>query len=217
MSHKTAWSVSGDLQSNNASKAVQLQAEFHEIGNYLVQFGISKTPGDSINPQAELTWSVEGNSVRRVITVVNGVSVTGSAQAVKVKMYDAGSQVAGARDYTGSIQVVPGVRPSQNQPPTLFGAVGTLVDSAAVTVPLPVDSGIISVLIKVASDDVTAAHPIPAGSVYAIQQDSAGARISVYEPQDYDYVTISRDVTSVSIKNVSGLTIRYSMTFGIDG
>ena len=91
---KDGWSASGKLIAGIGG-LVQLQANFTSggglgCGQYTIQFTTSGNI-NSPNPvftEALITWSVEGNFLTRRVTVCNGMSITGSGQAVKVIITD---------------------------------------------------------------------------------------------------------------------------------
>jgi hypothetical protein len=88
-----------------------------EVAGAMVTIGyvVTLTYYIANNPLALITWSTEGNSISRVVSVLNGMSISGLGSHVKV-------QVQFARDPAGpvpvTIMVTRGVRPAQNQPPT---------------------------------------------------------------------------------------------------
>lgn len=168
---KTGWSAAGKLTQGDVNRKVSLQAAFSKAGEYTIQFGIKFPPEreDEVGPPAVqgstptrcnalITWSVEGNSISRVVTVTNGLQVTGTGQAVEVEIYDNsqeenGIPVAGD-DYTAWVLVAPGSRAEKGQPPTLLseftnptaGVRGLVLleGGTTVDVPIPQDAGVIS-------------------------------------------------------------------------
>lgn len=126
-SKKQGWSASGKLLSGDRSRKVNLQADFPTPESYVVEFYVkarASLTAPSVysfpaRTKALITWSVEGNSVSRIVDVANGVSVQGVGQAVRVVMYD-DSQTGGVIDgeYEVSMQVAPGSRGTDAIPPT---------------------------------------------------------------------------------------------------
>lgn len=126
---KLAWSASGDLLVGG-SEGYTLQADFDTPDVYTIQFSITPPrsnevgPSQLIKPQADIFWSVEGNFVRRIVSVVEGNAISGAGQGVKVKVYDWGA-VADPFTfptvrYQVSTQVVRGTRAANtNLPPVL--------------------------------------------------------------------------------------------------
>jgi hypothetical protein len=119
------WSASGKLRTGRPNQQVNLQADFPNPGSYVVQFSLKDNPDSNIpiRALALITWSVEGNSVRRLVSISNGLSVQGVGQGVRVVMYD-DTQPIGAVDpdgteYDVSMQVARGSRGSDPVPPTL--------------------------------------------------------------------------------------------------
>lgn len=112
-----------------------LQADFQDYpAYYTVQFNIQQPDLStlavdefiSLSTLAEITWSVEGNSVRRLISVQNGAVISGCGQAVRVRVFDWSRfsklgivQSTEKFPYKASCQVTRGVRPTTLVPPML--------------------------------------------------------------------------------------------------
>ena len=72
-----------------------------ELNTSLFNFGVPQSPGNGIfDAIAEVTWSTQGSDVRREVSVGNGVSISGTAQAVKVSVYDRTSSLIYPPDTT---------------------------------------------------------------------------------------------------------------------
>jgi hypothetical protein len=218
LSNKKAWSTSGNLISGagDSGNGVSLQANFiDEPGNYTVQFGIqapdiSSGPARVIKAVAEITWSVEGNDVRRLVDCVNGMSVTGTAQAVKVRVFD--NSVGGAAlEYQISIQVIKGTRPSVAHPPFLSGQPRAIADADQLLIPIPQNAGVTSVMVLVGA----LAVPVPPG--VTISHESAVTLLAIYEARDYQWVPIAAGANSIFVANGSGVGISATPIWGIDG
>lgn len=229
------WSTSGFITSQDGeNSAVKLQAIFPKADNYSVQFSVGTGNGNLINPTAEIVWSLEGNSVRRLVSVINGLTVTGMAQGASVRVYDAvptnmgpmGPQVT----YPVGVQIAPGVRAAENQPPTLvisqapevpgansmlFGqsilAAGTNID-----VQLPIGAGIISAYCTVSGFGVPTV--ITEADIQVLHYNSGGFTLKSYDPRLLGFVPLGPDTTTIRIANFSAAGIYLvSLTFGIDG
>lgn len=204
--------------------------------NYTVQFSVGqpkdstgKITTDRINPVAEISWSVEGNTVRRVVSVTNGAAVTGVGQAVKIVVRDQTfQQIATTVSYDVSITVAPGTRPSENQPATFNPTLATqtsTIDVApggiptGVIVPIPVNAGVISAFITVVPNDNSA---IPENSAMVIGLDAANVITRKYDPTNAGFVPIlAQTVQLLLVNNLPAgpgvPTLNYAVTFGIDG
>lgn len=208
------WSASGTL-TQAGHKEVSLQADFPVATDYTAQFKIS---GDLRFKQAiaEITWSVEGNAVRRRISVADGVSIQGAGQAISIKIRDDSSAVVPGipTDYTVSVQVVPGTRGSTSNPPTLKGDAHILVGASALNLNIPQDSGIISVAVLVEN---TAHNPIPDQAISVRQQDSAGLDVALYDPRQYFWVPLQGSATVLRLENNTADTLIFTVIYGVDG
>lgn len=121
------WSQSGILQANGStSVAVQLQVDFTgQIQTHTIQFDgfnddldVGALPATTAITEAEILWSVKGTTIRRLISVLDGQSISGMAQSVTVNMRDVTINGNGS-DYRVGMTVVPGVRANIQQPPSL--------------------------------------------------------------------------------------------------
>ncbi len=215
---KQGWSASGTLIQKNALKNVTLQADFPAAENYTAQFKLS---GNLLSKrvEAKVTWSVEGNSVSRIISVADGVSIQGTGQGVRIIAYDASLNTPGpgdVTDYQVSIQVVPGTRGSTSNPPILDRYQGGFIAPAGTaTFAVPDDAGIISVAVPVGE---FAGGAIPDQAIQVRQEDGTGSLWTQYDPRQYFWMPVLPGVTSIVINNRSVTeTIYAKPIFGIDG
>jgi hypothetical protein len=228
---------------------VNLQANFQQetedektddAGDYTIQFGLSNihrvppitSPNlGNITPTAEIVWSVEGNEVRRIISIVNGVTVTGTGQAVKVKVYDAtpANDPGQATQYDVSVLIAPGIRPSTQQVPFFAptiqtGIIGLPVGVAlvnpteTVSAHIPVNAGATSVYVSVAG----ALTPIvlSESDLSVIHVSSTGVPTRMYDPRDAGWVPLSPQTTEIRLFNnlpLGGAVLIFNVAFGIDG
>jgi hypothetical protein len=157
MNLKAGWAQSGPLVTQSKEPAVYLQARFDLPGVYTVQFGVNAPPGAPFAYQleGEILWIVNGNPIRRVVSPMHGMSVTGWADTVRVTLRDASIPTleAESNEYVGVINTAPGPRPAQSQPPTLraWPQAQTLGASASVEIPVPAHSGVISFRLSVSN------------------------------------------------------------------
>ncbi len=232
--HSGGWSATGTMRNNGISAASHLQANFlPEVGrhdpskNYTVQFTVGPTKNPvtkqiisvGVNAIAEIKWSVEGNDVRRLVSVANGVSLTGVGEAVRVAVFDRsiGGLVIPA-DYDVSITVAPGSRPSLNKPVTLASLNGTsfgysLLAGTSQVIAIPQDAGIISTYVTVA--DTTA---VKAPIANQAAQVAVGGSDQLYDPRDFTWVPIVPGALNMTLFNNSAAqSMLFNVTFGIDG
>jgi hypothetical protein len=229
-SESGGWSNSGTLiaMQPRESTAVQLQAVFEQSGNYTVQFSVDRKTfaGVVVNPTAEIIWSCEGNSVRRVVSVVNGLSVSGMGQACKVTIYDAtpGTFVFPGVEYVVAAQVVPGVRASNQQPPTFapiiagYPGIGSIMLSAgsSVVVDIPQNIGAISTYIT------AGASPVPVvlteANLQVVQFDALGIFLKMVDPREMAWVPLAPSAIHLFFSNRHPTqNILFSLAYGIDG
>lgn len=216
------WSTTGVLSAGDPLKQLSLQAVFPQAGDYTVEFGIQRPQVPAVIPivEADITWTVEGNSVTRRVTVGNGTSVTGTGQACKVVMRDVSINGSGTIvPIPVSVQVAPGMRGTNKQPPTLEtnnGGIGVwnVPPGGFTIIPIPEDAGVISVMVTV--DAFPEPVAITAGQAVVRQ---VGAVIEKqYDPRTYDWVPVSAGANEIIIENFGPANnLRFSVTFGIDG
>jgi hypothetical protein len=233
------WSASGTLTSYDTQKSVTLQANFLEgtsisIGasNYTVQFSVSVQSGFLINPVAEIVWSVEGNTVRRKVSVVDGLAVTGVGQGCRVKVYDepAADMFPVAVDYEIAIQIVPGARPATQQVPFYTpiidnGVAGSeqigyavIAAGANLDVPIPLGIGITSIYVTA---NGTAVPIVLTSANLAVDLiDPIGAVLVSYNPINIGWVPLPPQAQVLRLNNYiggGGSALLYHVWFGIDG
>jgi hypothetical protein len=246
----TGWSSSGTLFTGVKGNEVKLQAIFKDDpGNYSVEFNVQlpavgNGPTSTFiyaAPEALITWTVKGNTVTRRVSVGDGVTVSGMAEGVNISVFDnstqnnlaaAGGQ--GAIAYTVSIQVVKGLRPNTQQPPTLvaldprpgvfLGLYGIIVQTGAdVHVPIPQDAGVVSVFVTAFSlapvrgvpasgaGDVSQTYDVPFGNTTLVYRISDASDQDTWTP-----VTPGSNAIVLQAFGV-GQAITYTIMFGIDG
>ena len=152
---KVGWSTSGKLITGNALRQVTLQADFPRAETYSLEFNKFSNNLNSdfpIRAEALITWSVEGNSVSRRISIANGTTIQGVAQAVKVVINDVTVAASpGPIEYDVSVQVTPGSRGTNRFPPFLSPTNGfnsIVLATPSVRVPIPQDAGAILFLLE---------------------------------------------------------------------
>lgn len=228
------WSQSGNIQVGNLDKKVTLQVNFPIADYYTVQFYISppnlrKIPAlgsDLFSAEAIVTWSVEGDYVRRRITVGNGSALSGAGQGCRVEIYDSlppGLVVAPpGPNYLASVQIAKGTRPTGGVPPQLNGGTLDVAPGASTLVPVPNDAGATSVNITAAA----VAGPsvsLAGGEALVRQVDflAPGLVWKSYVPTNpCDFCPLSPFATGIELFNFfggGGPDIRYGITYGIEG
>lgn len=220
------WSGSGNLISGDINTVVALQAQFPQPGNYTVQFGTMFPPAvaqlDILQAEALVTWSVAGNSLARRITVVNGASITGSAEAVSVVVSDVSNVLGlGGIPYNIAVNVCEGVRANIQRPPVFYpaGALGVnplLLVAHSFDVDVPQNAGVISVQVTICD---TSGAVIPDNAVivtqFALPSNSARR---VCDPRDLEWIPLAPGVTKIRVSNVTNANAVFvNVSFGVDG
>jgi hypothetical protein len=204
-----------------------LQALFEEEpGYYSLEFSVASLPVDPgpggpgnvsgiFQATAIINWKVEGNKNQRIITVGNGVTISGLGQGVDVAMLDNTPVFATTNlKYTITATLSKGVRPFTSNPPTLFGLAATNVAaSGAVAVPIPPNCGISSVEVNV-SPTVPAVQPN-----VVVAHRNAATIFKSYDPQkNIGFVDLAPNCTQVRISNLDPANaVTVSLVWGIDG
>ncbi len=231
------WSVFGQLVSHdrrlNATPpaGLQLQVQFeHQMQTHTVQFNgpdnLAVGAIGGVICEAEILWSVEGVTVRRVVTVADGVAVSGEAQSVTVNIYDQ-SFDRGIR-YNVGCTVAPGLRGDTQQPPTLVVPVVTaagasfpfgisIAPGVTVRFPLPQNVGAISSYAVVSSAAPPGA-PLADNSVLITHRNGGGVPIQFYGFTGcFKYVPLFSTTTSVEFTNQHTSNVLLSHHYGIEG
>ena len=221
------WAQTGRLRTGDSSSEVGLAADFPTSQVYTLQFGVQTQEGLAFDAIADIAWSTEGNTVKRQISIGNGVSISAPAQGVSVRVTDRTPGLTDGTEYTVTIKCTPGERINDEQPPVLVAIdpdnsnfpVFTIPPSDFITVPVPQNAGAISVNIAyypstpaVLTDaDISVVHiaGIVQNKVYSPVNDPDG------------WVPLAPNTTTINVVNhmpaLGGLDILCVVTFGIDG
>jgi hypothetical protein len=218
-----AWSISGTLTAGDFDKSVSLQALFAEPGDYTVQLSGIFPPANvlvPIQPEAEIIWSVAGNSISRKVSVGSGISISGNAEAVRVVVKDVTNLFGGPlTDYEVSITICKGTRAAIPIPPTLLvplaAGFGGLNPGAAVDIPIPQGVGITSVHVSIAQ---RIGVPIPEQAIQVLQRGAGGiGTLQAYDPRAIGWCPMAPAAVTLRIKNWTAGIVDFAVTFGIDG
>lgn len=218
------WQSFGTLTRLDGQQGVALQANFETPGEYTVQFDLQATSEVEITNGpcraiAEIVWSVEGNDIRRRVSVAKGMSVTGIGQGVKVVIRDV-SEGGTTAQYTVSAVVARGARSAQQQPPILEDANIFLLPAGggAEQIEVPQNAGVISVYVPIATSGSDRWEAIPDGIVEVIHADGAGGANKRYNPLAFQWVPLSPGTLNIIVS--SGTTapeLQFKPVWGIDG
>jgi hypothetical protein len=228
------WSQSSPLQTGNTLQTVQLQEVFEEAYYYTVQFGIVPPAGPSgpaYAAVATIEWSVQGNTIRRQVSVGNGTTISGPGEAIRVVINDTTSAALNTPglSYTGTIQVTKGTRPADFNPPTLADNNATprvIPPGGLISVAIPQNVGITSVEITSMYTDPTGTVPLPPtppnppSPVLQIFQTNPPYISKQYtnETGNTGFVDVAPGATEIQIYNLDASdNVAVTITWGIDG
>lgn len=224
----TGWSNSGKLHPGS-TKGVKLQKKFPEENVYTIQFAVTGLATGAIpNIVADIRWTVAGNFVKRRVSVLNGMALTGTAGAVDVVVRDA-SLSPSAREYTVTIMVARGARGESMQPPiyspiiTASGGaqgIGSIIvaPSSVETFTPPLDIGVISMFTTAAWNDLQDPTPIN-NSDLVVRQFSPSA-LRQYDARNAIWVPTIPNLTDLNFANNTAAPAGgavFSVAFGIEG
>lgn len=225
--NKAGWSATGTLMpgTTDESEGVGLQVQFADNpGAYTIQFNITQPNtllqvDEFIRVRALVVWSVEGNSVRRIIDVVNGTSISGTAQAVDVSVYDDSNIVStDVVPYTVSVQTAPGTRPSVQQPPNYTIGSISMTDTDNQSFDVPIEVGAISASVTVSPNNV--GEPVAENEIIVFQVSESGAILKAYDPRVSQWVPLASGCRRLDIvTNIAAAPggVLVQATLGVDG
>lgn len=122
------WAGSKSLLMGSDQEALVVQAKVGEPDSFTAQFFLGPGeppfvgPNSPIRPLAEILWTVKGNTTRRLVSVVNGMSITGRADNFNIKVFDFSAPPASPAtvSYSVSVLVSRGQRASGPNYPYLY-------------------------------------------------------------------------------------------------
>lgn len=215
------------VQRQYTTPEVSFQSKFSKTEDgpgaqyFTIEFNVTPPVSGYYFCLAEIIWSTEGNEVRRLISLVNGAVISGTAQFAKVRIFDntviPAAPFNDPEVYKVSAQVAPGCRPSQQQPPRLRGGLFEVAGGGGTTdVAIPTDAGVISVNLQFRYTNTP-----NTGSVSFL---SAGGAIvlstfDLNRVNPGDWIPVPPGATIMRIQNNSGALISLlgAETWGIEG
>jgi hypothetical protein len=215
----TGWSQGGRLIVGNPNVAVSMQAQFPVLDNYTVLFNlnaITVPPGTSrACARAQVSWRVAGNEARRLISVSDGTSITGTAEAVHVRLFDNTLGAPGPQEYAGSILIAKGTRGSNKQPPYLALNHATVIPGGNAVIAIPDDIGANSLFVSCGPS--TLGTLVPDGSILVTVVGNFG--ITSYDPRNYDWVPLDPGAKTIvlTVAAAAGTNVEFAPYLGIDG
>lgn len=232
------WSTAGFLSvganqplAGDAVEAVILAVNFKIPSTYTLQFfseGLAKPNpgGTAIQTLAEVLWSVSGNSVRRLISVLNGTALSGAGEGVSVRIFDFSGNTIVRSTYGVSVLLSPGIRGSTAQPPMLEidndlirgGPVSLTINAGASGIfKIPPNSGVNSVWFSyLTSGGFVAVLPenlqfIQRNSITGIAQKGGDANVA------FKWWPISPTADDIRVFNNTANAMTITPTWGVEG
>lgn len=222
MNQNLKWAQSGELVPGSLARSVSMQASF-EPGNYTIQFNVInpntlQQVDEYIRTRATITWNINGVYVTRTIDVVNGTSISGTAEAVNVRVFDDSNIVStDVVPYNVTVQATLGTRPSVQQPP--YYTLNQIELGTSDNQSIPFDPAIGAISVSVAVAPFVAGQVILDNEILVFQSSESGAILKAYDPRTFQWVPLASGckridiVTALSV--ATGATAQ--ITFGIDG
>ncbi|MGO9835531.1 MAG: hypothetical protein ACLP1X_15090 [Polyangiaceae bacterium] len=231
---KDGWSSSGTLVTGSGNQPVTMQADFPEADVYTIEFAVDPPTGGVYRAVAQISWTVEGNTISRKLDVANGVAISAPAQAVRVQVNDftAGSAPSPPQQYGVTISATRGTRPVTGQPPTylVFPVQVEILASGGAPpyksdfFPIEQGAGVISVSVAATSlaGPLSSVNPATVPNLLIQQQDASGVVLKSYKYDDQGvgpaFVAISPLATQVFVINLdTSNPVYFSAVWGIEG
>lgn len=234
------WSASGKLQVganvgagdvSAAVTAVTLDVNFKHPNTYTLQFFTDalqnpNPSGVTIQTLAEVIWSVSGNRVRRLISLLNGCALSGAGEGVSVKITDFSANAAQKSLYSVGVLLSPGVRGTFSQPPFLEidndlirgnPVFTTIAAGGNAVFTVPPNAGINAVWFSVLTNGGFVA--IAPQNIQFLQRNPIGL---FTKGGDYDAVAnkwwpISPGASDIRVFNNTANSVNFTPSWGVEG
>jgi hypothetical protein len=177
--------------------------------------------------EAQIRFSEKGNTIQRVISIVQGTSISLPGRVIEIRITDttpltlplgggdeptptpgAGSQ------YVVTVVIERAPRAGSGQPPTLYGGIEALLGATSATIAIPAGVGAKSLLIGWAGD------PVPAPVLVTFTTAAGGIFAQYVISTDLEgvFLPIPPGATEVMLTNTDAVnTGNATITWGIDG
>jgi hypothetical protein len=174
-------------------------------GEYTIQFSVLPTPTRVPAVNAEVIWKVNGQQLRRLISVYSGAAIGGVCEAVHVKLQDQ----SGVLDslLLGDVYKVigtlsRGTRPVIMQPPILMTLPAQLIETGVlnpIILGVPQDAGVVNVFFLV-TENIGFAAPLDT-DIQAFFVSQGGVILGgVYPLKEDDWVPLPPGTVTVQIR-----------------
>ncbi len=189
-----------------------------------MDFPTNPAPLNPVNCIADILWTTGGVTVKRRVSVANGVSISGCAESVRVIVSDAtinylAEVPSKPLTYTVNITVARGVRADPEPvtlvqfPPLATGAIFQVPAGGSITIPIPQDVGIVSANVSASPNPPIA---ITDGQVI-VQQIYGTTVFRQYDPRTFEWVPVLPGMSLLKIVNNNANLVVVSVVWGIDG
>ena len=155
------YTYTGDHNSNPIKVAVD---KFDRAAVFTVQLGLNLGDGGfPVQCEAEIIWSLNGQPIRRVVSVSQGCSISGVTESIGIKIYDVTPVIRGGvntpQEYFALGSVAPGPRAATTLPPFLRAWSQTQAIAAAGTTALAVrnNAGVVGFRLSVWAEGIAGA------------------------------------------------------------
>jgi hypothetical protein len=217
------------MTAGNSRKKGHFHAVLTTAGVWTVQFAVSSSSDDLVpNAVAKVQWNVDGNPIVRMMSLLDGVSITGVSDSVSVDVFDETTylyETPNGFDYTVSALIAPGPRAGANNPPTYFPPNPdvnsypgrfSLPFGTTESIPIPKDAGLTSVNVTVS---VYGDPEILTEADVAVRFRSfAGVLLKQWDPRFVDWVPIPpASHTLELVNNHASAMLIFGVSLGVDG
>ncbi len=227
--HSGGWSRVIHMVSEKNTAAQSLQRVFSKAEVYTVTFSLNFiddvnqviAPNRTVAPifcEALIEFTVAGNTYSRLISVEDGMSISGVANSIRVRLTDVTKDLStaniGGLRYSVSVQFAPGVRADSLVPPFLQtdNAALLIAGGGHLDIQIPT-GGLKSLLALVASANGSV---IPDQGAQVFQRSSFGT-IVAYDPRSITWCPLSPGAISVRLQNFTAVNQLWSVFWGSDG
>jgi hypothetical protein len=209
---------------NNQAQPL-LQVKFPCAAVHTITFGLSGAKA-GCQFRAYVDWTIEGNVIKRLVTIGNGTSISAVATGVGIKVLDVSLVGTVATKCTVSAGIAPGTRPNTQMPamltafrtngsgvPLSFQFQTTTAPGGNVTVPIPAFAGIANVLVTV----VNPAGAVADGDALVTLQNGATVERQ-WDPNTVEgrWMPVTPGANELVLSS-SLANANWGVTFGIDG
>jgi hypothetical protein len=172
--------------------------------------------------RAIVTWKVDGQQQRRVVSIVSGASISGVCNGVDVKLVDVplGGDSTEGKKYKVQATMSRGLRANTQEPPTLTEElIQSVASGANITFDVPQDAGVTQVYVLLATGS-TADTPADTSVLVTMSdnhQPSNGLYGSFYPLKCCHWVPLAPGTQKIILFNGSGFEFFVQAIWGIDG